>query len=230
MTTNDGVTCILLVEEDAKLARTIEKALVNQGYAVDVAVESTAAITKAGANGYHVVIVDDCSLEKTGLSFLKAFHAESKRIPLLVLSSLDRKIDLTKALEEGADDFLTKPIHENELHERIRAAMWRNGSVSNPLLEAENLTMDVAKRVVRRGTTILNITRTEFSLLELLLRNKNVVLTRDHIRQQVWGSKFENGTNIVDVYINYLRTSVDKEFLPRLIHTVRGKGFVLKTN
>jgi len=228
MIIENGKIHVLLYEEDAKTAGLIEKTLSKSGYAVDVLSESTSVISRGISDEYQIVIGDVCYPDKAGFEILRALHSRPKPIPFLALSELHNSTDRMRALEQGASDFLTKPFDEAELCARVQTVLWRSGISTNSILQARDLTMDISRRVVRRSSKTLDLTRTEFSLLELLLRNKNVILPRNYIREKVWGSKFDDGTNIVDVYINYLRSSIDKEFSPRLIHTVRGKGFMLR--
>lgn len=230
MNGENGKIHVLVLEEDSKMAGFIEKTLVRCGYAVDLVSDGQTTATNGSLDQYNIVIGDVCKSGGTGFKTLKDSHFRQKPIPFLVLSEHGKATDLMKALEQGANDFLTKPFDEDELCARVQTVLWRAGSSTSSLLTALDLTMDVGKRLVRRAARLINLTRTEFSLLELLLRNKNVVLTRGYIREKIWGAKFEEGTNIVDVYINYLRSSIDREFSPRLIHTVRGKGFMLKAD
>ncbi len=230
MNGENGKIHVLVFEEDSKTAGLIEKALARYGYAVDVVGYGQRNTSNGSLDQYQIVIGDFCNSGETGFKVLRDTHVRPRPIPFLVLSDHSKASERIKALEQGANDFLTKPFDEEELCARVQTVLWRAGASSNTMLQANDLTMDVGKRVVRRGGKPINLTRTEFSLLELLLRNKNVVLTRSLIREKIWGSKFEEGTNIVDVYINYLRSSIDREFAPRLIHTVRGKGFMLRAD
>lgn len=228
MTAENGRIHALVFEEDLKTASLIEKTLLRSGYAVDIAVDSKMALTKGASDDYQIVIGDVCNPNRSGFELLKVLRSQQKTTPFLALSERHKEVDRVSALDQGANDFLTKPFDEAELCARVQTVLWRTGITAHSLLQARDLTMDLNKRVVRRSTKTVNLTRTEFSLLELLLRNKNIILPRNFIREKVWGSKFEDGTNIVDVYINYLRSSIDKDFTPRLIHTVRGKGFMLR--
>lgn len=228
MISENGKTHVLVFAHDEDMMALIEKTLVKCGYAVDVESDFKSAIAKGSSNNYQIVLGDVSNAEKAGFEVLKAMHYRPQPVPFLALAEHNRSGDGMKAIEQGANDFLTKPFDDAELCARVQTVLWRAGVSSNSLLQASDLIMDTSRRVVRRSSKTVNLTRTEFSLLELLLRNKNVVLPRNYIREKVWGSKFEDGTNIVDVYINYLRTSIDKDFSPRLIHTVRGRGFMLR--
>ncbi|HEY6952811.1 MAG TPA: winged helix-turn-helix domain-containing protein [Bacteroidota bacterium] len=228
MVTENGRIRVLLYEEDQKTASIVQRTLGRTGYDVDVAEQSKSAVAKLFTGEYDITLANVSSPERSGYEVLKALRTKSKFTPFLALSENHNSADGLKALEQGADDFLTKPFEEGELCARVQAVLMRSGVSAKAILQARDLTMDTNKRVVQRSSRTLNLTRTEFSLLELLLRNKNVILPRNVIREKVWGSKFDDGTNIVDVYINYLRTSIDREFSPKLIHTVRGKGFMLR--
>lgn len=228
MNSENGKIHVLVFEEDSKTAGFIEKTLEGCGYEVDLAANGQPNTSNGSLDRYHIVIGDVGNSGESGFKVLRDTRVRPKPIPFLALSEHSKESERIKALEQGANDFLTKPFDEEELCARVQTVLWRTGTSSNGILQARDLTMDVEKRIVRRAGKLLNITRTEFSLLELLLRNKNAVLTRSYIREKIWGSKFEEGTNIVDVYINYLRSSVDKQFAPRLILTVRGKGFMLR--
>jgi two-component system copper resistance phosphate regulon response regulator CusR len=226
--TNNPTVRVLLVEQEAKLAHSVEKTLTKCGYEVDLVRDPQRAIEHGALIGFRMIIVDVKLLNEAGFEILHALRSNTPTIPILILSGHDTARERMRALEEGADDFLTKPFDAHELCARVQAVFWRAGISGNSLLQAGDLTMDLARRIVKRGTKTIRLTRTEFSLLELLLKHKNSVLSREYIREQVWGEKFEKGTNIVDVYINYLRTCVDREYASKLIRTVRGKGFVLK--
>jgi two-component system copper resistance phosphate regulon response regulator CusR len=228
MMTNIATIHVLLVEHEPKLAHSMEKTLMKCGYEVELVQDPQRAIEHGVLIGIKMIIVDVNVLNDESFGLLHTLRLNSPNIPILILSGHDSAGKRIKALEEGADDFLTKPFDAHELCARVQAVLWRVGISRNSLLQAGDLTMDLVRRIVKRGTKTIRLTRTEFSLLELLLKNKNSVLSRDSIREQVWGEKFKNGTNIVDVYINYLRTSVDREQPSKLIWTVRGKGFVLK--
>ncbi len=230
MSATNGRTHVLVLEEDQKIAGMIEKVLAKNGYVVDITNESKTAVSKGLTEEYQLAMADVCSNESLGIEFLRALRDRTTKVPFLALAERDKAPARLRALQEGADDFVIKPFDEEELLARVQAVLWRAEMSSSAFLHASDLTMDVNRRVVRRSSRVISLTRTEFSLLELLLRNKNVVLPRPLIREKVWGSKFDDATNIVDVYINYLRTSVDKEFSPKLIHTVRGKGFMVKEN
>jgi DNA-binding response OmpR family regulator len=219
---------ILLVEDEKKLAKSIERTLMRVGYNVDLAFDGVEALSKAMTKEFQLLVLDVNLPLKTGFEVLQELRSKFYNTPILVLTARDAVTDKVMALNSGADDYVTKPFDSAELCARIQSILRRSGSLRAAILQASDLTMDVVKRTVARGTKQINLTQTEFSLLEFFLRNKNTILTRKRIAEQVWGYKFETGTNIVDVYMSYLRDAIDKEFSDKLIHTVRGEGFILK--
>ncbi len=221
-------TKILLVEDEKKLARAIERQLVRAGYNVDLAFTGEVAIEKITSLEFQLVILDIFLPGKSGIDVLHEIRSQSYATPVLILSARDRVQDRVQGLEVGADDYLTKPFDSSELLARIQSILRRSGTLRTSILEAGGLIMDMVKRTVKRDNKDISLTQTEFALLEFFMRNKNTLITRKRIAEQVWGYKFETGTNIVDVYISYLRNSVDKGFPRKLIETVRGEGFILK--
>jgi DNA-binding response OmpR family regulator len=204
---------ILLVEDERKLARVIGRQLTRATYEVDIVHDGQSAIDNILSEEYQIIILDLNIPNKSGIEVLHEIRSKSYLTPVLIISARDTVKDRVNGLEIGADDYLTKPFDSSELLARIQAILRRSGTL---------------RTTVMRGDKKINLTQTEFSLLEFFLRNKNTILTRRRIAEQVWGYKFETGTNIVDVYISYLRDSIDKEFPKKLIETIRGEGFMLK--
>jgi len=219
---------LLLVEDEKKLARAIERQLIRAGYDVDLAFTGEVATEKLSTNEFHLVILDITLPGKSGIDVLHELRSQSYPTPVLILSARDRVQDRIHGLQTGADDYVVKPFDSSELLARVQAVLRRAGVLRTSILQAGDLIMDVVKRTVKREDKDINLTQKEFALLEFFLRNKNTILTRKRIAEQVWGYKFETGTNIVDVYISYLRESIDKTFYRKLIETVRGEGFMLK--
>jgi len=219
---------ILLVEDERKLARAIGRQLTRANYEVDIVHDGQTAINNIQTEEYHIIVLDLNIPNKTGIEVLNEIRSKSYLTPVLIISARDTVKDRVNGLEIGADDYLTKPFDSSELLARIQAILRRSGTLRTAILKAHDLTMDMVKRTVMRGDKKIDLTQTEFSLLEFFLRNKNTILTRRRIAEQVWGYKFETGTNIVDVYVSYLRDSIDKEFQKKLIETIRGEGFMLK--
>lgn len=219
---------ILLVEDEKKLVRSLERQLTREGYEVELACDGAEAGEKARTRQFQLIILDINLPKKTGLELLQELRNESYTTPVLILSARDKVEDRVKGLQLGADDYLNKPFDSGELLARIEAILRRSGHSRIAILRAADLIMDVIQRTVKRGDDTINLSPREFSLLEYFLRNKNQILTRKRIAEQVWGYTFDTGTNIVDVYISYLRKAIDHGYSPKLIHTVLGEGFVLK--
>jgi DNA-binding response OmpR family regulator len=219
---------ILLVEDERKLARVIERQLVRAAYKVDVAFDGQTAIGNIFSEEYHIIVLDLNLPNKSGIEVIHEIRSQSYLTPVLIISARDTVKDRVIGLEIGADDYLTKPFDSSELLARIQAILRRSGTLRTAILKAHDLTMDLVKRSVTRNGKKITLTQTEFSLLEFFLRNKNAILTRRRIAEQVWGYNFETGTNIVDVYVSYLRDSIDEGYPTRLIETIRGEGFMLR--
>jgi two-component system, OmpR family, copper resistance phosphate regulon response regulator CusR len=219
---------ILLVEDERKLARVIGRQLSRASYEVDIVHDGQSAINNIFSEEYHIILLDLNIPNKSGIDVIREIRSKSYLTPILIISARDTVKDRVNGLEIGADDYLTKPFDSSELIARIQAILRRSGTLRTAILKVKDLSMDMVNRTVSRGEKNISLSQTEFSLLEFFLRNKNTILTRRRIAEQVWGYKFETGTNIVDVYVSYLRDSIDKEFPTKLIETVRGEGFILK--
>jgi heavy metal response regulator len=219
---------ILVVEDDKKVARFLKKGLQEEGYTVDAAYNGEEGLAMAIVNDYELIILDIMLPQKDGMEFLRDLRERGTSVPVLMLTARDSLEDKVRGLNEGADDYLTKPFAFAELLARIRAIMRRGKLEASIELTAADLTLDSVTRIVRRSGKEIELTNKEYALLEYLLRNKGHVLTRSLISEHVWGYQFDTGTNIVSVYVNYLRNKVDSGFDKKLIHTVRGVGYVLK--
>lgn len=219
---------ILVVEDTKDIAMVVEKRLSKQ-FKVEIAVNGEIASTMINDNPYDLIVLDLSLPKKSGFDVLKDMRKKSAYPPVLILSGMNAVEDKVKGLKLGADDYLAKPFDVKELVARIDALLRRVPAAQEIVkLAAADLEMDlVARKVVRGGNEVILSPR-EFSLLEYLIRNKNKIVTRKQIAEDVWGHKFDAGTNFVDVYINYLRKSIDKDFPVKLITTVYGQGFVLK--
>lgn len=218
---------ILVIEDEKKVASFIKRGLEQESYAVDIVSDGEEGQHYAEINEYDAIILDIMLPKKSGLDVLKDLKARGVKAPVLLLTARDTVEDRVKGLNLGADDYLTKPFAFEELLARIRALM-RRGTAASPVLKFEDLSLDQLTRKAKRGTTEVELTVKEYALLEYLLRNPNRVLTRTLIAEHVWDQSFDNETNVVDVYINHLRGKVDNDPAKRLIHTVRGVGYVLK--
>jgi DNA-binding response OmpR family regulator len=220
---------ILVVEDDRKVASFIRKGLEEEGHAVEVAGDGAAAIERATDGAPWDLVVLDVMLPKgDGFGVLKALRQEGLRMPVLMLTARDAVSDRVTGLDLGADDYLSKPFAFEEFLARVRALLRRGGGGSAPVLRLADLTLDPSSREVRRGARRVELTAREHTLLEYFLRNAGRVLTRPVLAQHVWGLDFDPESNVVDVYVGYLRRRIEGPGERRLLHTVRGVGYVLK--
>ncbi len=221
---------ILLVEDDRKVASFIRKGLTEEGYAVDVASDGDTGLAM-GLDRLHDVIVLDVMLPgKPGFQVVRELRQAKVDTPVLLLTARDAVEDKVQGLDSGADDYLTKPFAFAELLARVRALLRRGTATRAPTLQLADLVLDPATRTVRRGGETIPLTNREFALLEYFLRNPGRVLTRTMIAEHVWDYSFDPGTNIIDVYVNYLRKKIDTDRDRKLLHTIRGVGYVLKAD
>ena len=219
---------LLVVEDEKKVARFIKQGLEEEGYAVDLAGDGEEGLAMA-LDGVHDLFILDIGLpRRNGLQVLEELRKRKIATPVLLLTVRATIEDKVLGLDAGADDYLTKPFAFQELVARVRALLRRRIESSPVLLQFSDLTLDPARRAVYRSGEKIELTAKEFALLEYFLRNPGRVLTRTQIIEHVWDYDFDSGTNLVDVYVNYLRKKVDSGREPRLIHTVRGVGYVLK--
>ncbi len=218
---------ILVVEDDTSLASFLQKGLESEHYAVDVAPDGEIACAMAGEIDYDLMILDLNLPKRDGIAVLRAVRPKKPSLPVLVLTGRSRIEDRVQSLDSGADDCLTKPFSYTELSARVRALLRRHPFTTESLLRIADLELNRVERTVKRAGKVIELTSKEFGLLEYLLRNAGRRITRTMIVEHVWNLSFDTGTNVVDVYINYLRKKVDEGFTPRLIRTVRGVGYEL---
>ncbi len=220
---------ILVVEDDLKIAQFIQKGLKSSGFAVDHAITGTHGLEKAFEEPYDAMVVDIMLPEIDGISLIKEIRGKKNNVPVIILSARDRVDDRVNGLQAGADDYLTKPFAFSELLARIQALIRRAGNVTDPVqLSYSDLSIDILKRQVKRNNEIIELQPLEFSLLEYLLRNRERVVSKTMIMEHVWDYNFDPMTNVVEARICRLRDKIDKDFEPKLIHTVRGAGYILK--
>jgi two-component system copper resistance phosphate regulon response regulator CusR len=220
---------ILLIEDEPKVAAFIKKGLEEQLNNVSVAYDGSVGCKMALENDYDLIILDVVLPHINGMEVCKLVRQLKKEVPILMLSALDTVNDKVQGLENGADDYLTKPFHFEELLARIKALNRRKDLVlPGTIYQVSDLEMDCYKKTVSRKGKIILLSAKEFTLLEVLMANKNRVLSRIYIAEAVWGISFNRGTNLIDVYINYLRSKVDKGYEKQLIHTVIGMGYIIK--
>ena len=219
---------LLVIEDEQKVANFIKQGLEEEGYAVDHAADGASGLQMA-LEGLHDVIVLDVLLPKLdGLGVLQQLRRENVTTPVLLLTVRATIEDKVLGLDAGADDYLTKPFAFEEFVARVRALLRRRAETAPPVLQVADLALDPARRVVSRGDTTIDLTPREFALLDYFMRNPGRVLTRTMIANRVWDYTFDAATNVIDVYVNYLRKKIDSGHDPKLLHTVRGVGYVLK--
>ncbi|MBS1947525.1 MAG: response regulator transcription factor [Bacteroidetes bacterium] len=220
---------ILLVEDEPKVADFIKKGLEEQQYTVKLAYDGILAQSLAMSTEYNLIILDLIVPGINGIDLCKLLKRLKPDVPILMLTALGTVKDKVLGLESGADDYLVKPFHFEELLARMKALTRRQRqTLPNMVYKIADLEVDSYKKIVRRGEKEINLTAKEFSLLELLIINKNRVLSRTQIAESIWGINYDRSTNLIDVYINYLRSKIDKGFDTPLIQTMIGMGYVLK--
>ncbi len=219
---------ILVVEDQPKMAGFIHKGLSSLGYAVDLAETSGAAEALCSGNEYDLIVLDVMLPDRSGVDTARSMRKDGCAAPILMLTALSGTKDKVSGLDAGADDYLTKPFEFDELTARIRALLRRNSSTPGAKLVFSGLEMDLVQRRVVRDGALIQLTAKEFALLEYFMRNPERVLSRTAIGEHVWDARFDNQSNVIDVYINMLRKKIDIPFQTRLIHTVVGAGYVFK--
>jgi DNA-binding response OmpR family regulator len=219
---------ILLVEDEVPLARFIELELSAEGYQISVAHDGIAGLTLARESTPDLAILDWMLPGLTGLELCRRLRATGSKIPVILLTAKDEVSDRVAGLDAGADDYVVKPFSIEELLARIRAHLRRNNEPNSDLLQFEDLSLNRSTREVFRGQRSIELTAKEFDLLEYLLNHPRQVLTRDQILEKVWGYDFMGDSNIIEVYIRYLRLKLEENSDKRLIHTIRGVGYTLR--
>ena len=219
---------VLVVEDEAKLARFIRKGLTEETFAVDVVADGETALDRARATAYDLVILDIMIPGMDGFAVCQRIRTLGLEVPILMLSARGMVDDRIKGLDCGADDYLTKPFVYGELSARVRALLRRRQPSALLPLRVADLTLDPVTRMVKRGERRIDLTPKELALLEYLMRNGGHVVTRTMIAEQVWDFSWDRLTNVIDVFINHLRKKLELPDEPRLIHAVRGSGYVIR--
>ena len=219
---------ILVVEDERDLNRIITKKLKIEGYSVDSCFQGEEAIEYIDMTSYDAIIMDIMMPRKNGYEVLSHMRSKGNTTPVLFLTAKDALEDKVKGLDLGADDYLIKPFHFDELMARIRAMVRRNYGVVSNRIQVANLTLDLDTRVVKRAETIIELSAKEFAILEYMMQNVGIVLSRERLEEHIWSYEYQGASNMIDVYIRYLRIKIDKNYEPKLIHTVRGVGYVLR--
>jgi len=219
---------ILVIEDEAKVASFLKKGLQQSGYEIDIAADGEEGYEKIRSNSYDLVLLDLMLPKVSGFELIPKIRGCKPGVPIIAVTAKVSVEDRVRGLNLGCDDYLIKPFSFAELLARIQVQVRRGDPSAAMELRAADLVLNPLKRKVTRGGKTIDLSNKEFSLLEYLLRNKDQIVTRHMIVEHVWDASFDNFTNVVDVYINYLRNKVDRDFEPRLIQTVRGVGYTLR--
>ena len=218
---------ILLVEDEKNVAGFIKKGLTEEFYTVDASINGEDGFLMATTTEYDLIILDIMLPDINGIELCRRIKNHNIKTPVLMLTAVDSIESKVKGLDSGADDYLTKPFAFEEFLARVRALL-RRPTLMSALLKVSDLTLDPVRHEAKRGGRIIQLTWKEFALLEYLMRNKGRILSRTKIFDHIWGDDLDTSSNVVDVYISYLRDKVDKNYSPKLIHTVRNVGYVLR--
>ena len=219
---------ILVVEDEKKVASFIKKGLEEEHYAVDIAFDGEEGLVLAQINEYDLILLDIMLPKLDGIEVLRQIRHNGSSVPILMLTAKDSVEDIISGLDSGSDDYLTKPFSFAELLARIRALLRRKVKEKTDLLTIGDLSLSISTHRVTRGGREIELTSKEYALLEYFMRNPNRILTRTLIAEHVWDYHFDPSTNVVDVYVNYLRKKIDQGFEKKLIHTIRGSGYMIK--
>ncbi len=219
---------ILLAEDEKDMNKIITKKLVFEGYAVDSCFDGETALDYIVNTDYDVVILDIMMPRQDGFSVLSAMRTKGIATPVIFLTARDAVSDRVKGLDLGANDYLVKPFSFEELMARIRVMTRLKSGKSTSVLFVADLSLDTSSHVVKRGDTVINLSAKEYAILKYMIYNVGIVLSREKIENHIWNYDYDGGTNVVDVYIRYLRKKIDSDFDIKLIHTVRGSGYVLR--
>ncbi len=221
---------LLVVEDEKKLNELITKKLKKEYYGVDSCFDGEEAIRYVEGTEYDAVILDIMLPKLDGFEVIKRIRAKKNKVPILLLTARDNIDDKVKGLDYGADDYLVKPFIFEELMARIRVLLRRNSGNADNVITIANLKIDLDAKTVFRDDLLIKLSGREYSILEYLIRNKGKILSRERIEDHIWNYDYEGGTNVIDVYIRYLRKKIDDNYTPKLIHTIRGLGYVLRVD
>ena len=222
---------ILIVEDEQKIAANLKKGLEENLYNVDVAYDGLYGKKLALEKKYDLIILDIIIPNINGVDLCKEIRNNNISTPILMLTALGTTDDKVLGLDSGADDYIVKPFVFKELLARIRALTRRKAeNITSSILKIADLELDLSSKKVKRNNIEIKLTAREIKLLEVFIRNKDVVMDRKELAEKVWDISFDTGTNVIDVYVNYLRNKIDKDFSPKLIHTMFGMGYVMKEN
>lgn len=218
---------ILIIEDEREIVRFLELELRHEGYETEARFDGRSGLEAALAGGFELILLDVMLPELNGMEVLRRLRRE-RETPVILVTARDAVTDKVNGLDMGAADYITKPFHIEELLARVRAAVRKANPQNGSLLTAGDLVLDTSQRIATRGGEEITLTKTQYDLLEYLMRNKNIVLTRDRLLDEVWGYQYAGDSNIVDVYVRYVRNRIHETEENRLIETVRGVGYVLR--
>ena len=221
---------LLVVEDEKKLNELITKKLEKEYYGVDSCFDGEEAVRYVEGTEYDAIILDIMLPKLDGFEVIKRIRAKKNKVPILLLTARDNIDDKVKGLDYGADDYLVKPFIFEELMARIRVLLRRNSGNADNVITIANLKVDLDAKLVFRDDVLIKLSGREYSILEYLIRNKGKILPRERIEDHIWNYEYEGGTNVIDVYIRYLRKKIDDSYTPKLIHTIRGLGYVLRVD
>ncbi|WP_146962337.1 response regulator transcription factor [Leptotrichia wadei] len=221
---------LLVVEDEKKLNDLITKKLEKEYYGVDSCFDGEEAVRYVEGTEYDAIILDIMLPKLDGFEVIKRIRTKKNKVPILLLTARDNIDDKVKGLDYGADDYLVKPFIFEELMARIRVLLRRNSGNADNIITIANLKVDLDAKTVFRDDVLIKLSGREYSILEYLIRNKGKILPRERIEDHIWNYEYEGGTNVIDVYIRYLRKKIDDGYTPKLIHTVRGLGYVLRVD
>ncbi|WP_028664167.1 response regulator [Runella zeae] len=219
---------ILLVEDEERLASFIRKGISAEGYEVTVAFDGRTGLSLFRKDIYDIIILDVNLPQLNGFELCRLIRLENEEVPVLMLTALDSMADKSDGFNAGADDYLAKPFEFQELLLRLRALTRRNGFKQKQILRLADLELNLDTKTVTRAGKRIDLTTREYSLMEYLMLNKGKTISRVDISERVWSLNFDSNTNVIDVYISYLRKKIDKDFSPKLLHTIVGMGYVLR--
>ena len=219
---------ILVVEDERDLNRILTKTLSTEGCSVDACFDGLEALDYLSGASYDVIVLDRMMPRMDGMELLSRLRAQGDETPVIFLTAKDAVSERVRGLDAGADDYLVKPFSFDELMARIRVVTRKHSGSTTNLFTVGDLTVDTGAHTVRRGEKNINLSTKEFALLEYMIRNKGVVLSRESIENNLWNYDYSGGSNVVDVYISYLRRKIDSGWPKKLIHTVWGVGWVLR--
>ena len=219
---------ILVVEDERDLNRIIAKRLMKEGYSVDCCYDGEEALSYMETGEFDAIILDIMMPKMSGLEVVRTMRARKNTTPVLFLTAKDSVSDRVAGLDVGAEDYLVKPFAFEELLARIRVMVRKQAGEITNIFNIADLSVDIASRKVTRRGDNIELSAKEFDILEYLIRNKGIVLSREKIENHVWNFDYSGGTNVVDVYIRYLRKKIDDPYEDKLIHTIRGAGYVLR--